>query len=661
MRNGIKFYGVNNLASGHALKNAEDIIQSFDATRVYTDINKILELYNIKQYFDNEIYLISWDENTKNRYISTVKHFHAVIGKFYSQINSDNLLEYYEKVVSQYRLDYWDLIEYFGIYKKIDSIQFENILLKDAILRYILKCPKIVIAFSSIIAKELTNNLEYAETVLDYYIVKHTKQSRKMYMPAELTPENKKSILWNYINWEKANPNYLQLISTLKKCDDFFTDDRIRYAAFTKHKEYWAKESSKRNLFSQKIGACASFYDGDFSPEEKTDPDDHTLNLSYSTKWIKENLDYPTLLNNFIYLFGFVDEQCRYQHLANPSKLGVLERDFGVSGRNTYKTGIDYQLRKISSIVQMTGYLKQLEINNIKLEEIFKWFFEVYLVEEFGAEGFCYFVPSEQASVLEKILVLITQFDSIIKQYRIFIEDKKIDRDFFEFSSDYYKLSDTPSMIVQKYLYPQSADIKAAMDMMYSDQSMLYYVDENSHYNNLPHMLIERKMSVADFPEFDQPQIKWLLSHEYAFLDDEGNVKIELEKALILKDFFENGVISYPYYNVHHAPYKIQLEEWIESEDIVAKSSLFTIQEQEFIDYILNVQKFNNGPELRNKYAHGSFPKNINRQEQDYIELLRIMVLIIIKINEEFCVTNPQETKRTEQSELSNNDKTRIS
>ena len=65
MRNGIKFYGVNDLASGHALKNAEDIIESFDATQIYTDINKILELYNIKQYFDNEIYLVSWDETTK--------------------------------------------------------------------------------------------------------------------------------------------------------------------------------------------------------------------------------------------------------------------------------------------------------------------------------------------------------------------------------------------------------------------------------------------------------------------------------------------------------------------------------------------------------------------------------------------------------------------
>ena len=83
-----------------------------------------------------------------------------------------------------------------------------------------------------------------------------------------------------------------------------------------------------------------------------------------------------------------------------------------------------------------------------------------------------------------------------------------------------------------------------------------------------------------------------------------------------------------------------QIDAWIESGDLESKQTLFTIQEQEFMDYMLNVQKYDNGPELRNKYAHGIFPADIQKQEQDYIELLCIMILIIIKINEEFCVMN---------------------
>ena len=327
--------------------------------------------------------------------------------------------------------------------------------------------------------------------------------------------------------------------------------------------------------------------------------------------------------------------------MAITAKLGVLEREFGVSGRNDYKTGIDYQVRRMSSIGQMTGYLKQLELNNIKLENIFKWFFETYLDDEFDAKGFQYFVPSETASWLEKILVLITQIDSVIKQFRIFIEDKKIDRDFLEFSSDYYKLSDTPSMIAKKYIYPKSDRINSAMYMFFSDQSLLYYVDGENKYNNLPHMLLERHMKVSDFEEYNQRDIKWLIKEGFALVDDQQYVKIKTEVAYLLKDLFQNGVISYSYYQ-NRIPFMVnQIDTWLELGDIESKQSLFTTQEQEFIDYMLNVQKYDNGPELRNKYAHGIFPVDPKKQEQDYIELLRIMVLIIIKINEEFCIVNP--------------------
>ena len=643
MKDYVKFYGITDMASGYELRNAEKVIETFNADTEYTDINRVIELYNIKQYFDNEMYLASWDESTKNRYISIVKKFDSVIGKYFFRVSGENIYEYYASVNARYHYDFWEIIDCFNVYKRITSEQFITTIKKDHMLVYVLHCPKIVKTFGGEIAEELTINIEYAENVLNYYIAKHTRNTkRKVYIPSELTAENKKGILKNYIEWEQANPNYLQLISTFKKSDDFATDDRIRYAAHKKYQEYWHNKANTRNMVWHKYGASVSFYDDSQNQErlENSDCEENTVEFAYGTSWIKENLDYPTLLNNFIYLFGFVDEQSRYQHLANPAKLGVLERAFGVSGRNDYKIGIDYQVRRMSSIGQMAGYLKQLELNNIKLENIFKWFFETYLNDEFDAKGFQYFVPSETASWLEKILVLITQFDSVIKQFRIYIEDQKIDRDFLEFSSDHYKLSDTPSMISKKYIYPKSDRINSAMYMFYSDQSMLYYVDEENKYNNLPHMLLERHMKVSDFEEYNQHNIEWLIKEGFVLVDNQQYVKIKTEVAYLLNDFFQNGVILYPYYKNKIPSVANQIDAWLEAGDLESKQTLFTIQEQEFIDYMLNVQKYDNGPELRNKYAHGIFPADPRKQEQDYIELLRIMVLIIIKINEEFCMLN---------------------
>lgn len=196
-------------------------------------------------------------------------------------------------------------------------------------------------------------------------------------------------------------------------------------------------------------------------------------------------------------------------------------------------------------------------------------------------------------------------------------------------------------MIPKKYIYPKSDRISTAMYMFYSDQSMLYYVDEENKYNNLPHMLLERQMKVSDFREYDQRDIQWLINEGFVLQDEQQYVKIKTEVAYLLKDLFQNGVISYSYYKDEIPFMACQIDYWLEAGDLESKQTLFTTQEQEFIDYMLNVQKYDNGPELRNKYAHGIFPMDLKKQEQDYIELLRIMVLIIIKINEEFCIRNP--------------------
>ena len=65
---------------------------------------------------------------------------------------------------------------------------------------------------------------------------------------------------------------------------------------------------------------------------------------------------------------------------------------------------------------------------------------------------------------------------------------------------------------------------------------------------------------------------------------------------------------------------------------------LFSKPEQDYLNYKLNKASYSNGLDLRNKYAHSTYTKNENTQYVDYINLLKIMILIITKINEEFCL-----------------------
>ena len=77
------------------------------------------------------------------------------------------------------------------------------------------------------------------------------------------------------------------------------------------------------------------------------------------------------------------------------------------------------------------------------------------------------------------------------------------------------------------------------------------------------------------------------------------------------------------------------------------KDTLLSNDEANYFNYYLN-DVYSNGPKLRNLYAHGIEYLNDNEDSHysNYIVLLRLMVLLIIKINDEFCLKDVDNTKK---------------
>ena len=104
-------------------------------------------------------------------------------------------------------------------------------------------------------------------------------------------------------------------------------------------------------------------------------------------------------------------------------------------------------------------------------------------------------------------------------------------------------------------------------------------------------------------------------------------------KIYILDDLYKHEFISI--YKLNE--YKMVIDPLIDSGKLYVKDTLFTKPEIDYLNYELNKREFSNGLDLRNKYSHATYPRDIKKQQEDYIELLKIMILIIIKINDEFC------------------------
>ena len=98
--------------------------------------------------------------------------------------------------------------------------------------------------------------------------------------------------------------------------------------------------------------------------------------------------------------------------------------------------------------------------------------------------------------------------------------------------------------------------------------------------------------------------------------------------------------------------YENEISELQSAGDIRFASSLLSEPEQDYLSYILTKSDYSNGLDLRNKYVHGNYPTDPAQHGKDYLEFLKIMIIIVIKINEEFCLrdemfSNPESLNDT--------------
>lgn len=634
----VKYYSTNDLSAGFYLKRIEDIICNFVVEKKIVDINEIIELYNIQQFFHNRIYSIHWTKQQLNDYSEIVSDFSKVIGEFFSGINTDTIESMFDTIYYDYRNDFWKLIEKYKVYDKISVEQFRKIILnKHFILNDVLKCKNIVKKFSDEIITYMEKNPFCAEIILSYYLEKHDRNIESLYFPVELSNEKKTLILDKYIASNSSNINYLKLIFESNSTNNLRLPDRLKLKAKRKYDE------EIETLFKEgtgfEYGAKVSF-SNKIDEEFKFETDDNRiLSVLYSAKWIKENLDYPTLLNNFIYLFGYTDLQFRSLHVSRESQMSIIEKYLGIKGRKEYPTGIAFQQIQMLAQLQMIGYCNELEKYNIFLEDIIKWFFCNYLEEEFNVKGFCFNKSSHTVSYLEKCRNIAAEFDNILKRFKIYCEDGEIDDELLHISTEHIFIKDIPSMLSNKYIYPCGNDYQTISNLLFSDQSIIHYLPKLSNNYNSFYCLLEKENVYYDmFEDYQIPSIDWLIDHNIIKIDNKKRIMPYWEKIKILNELYQHDVVCFSYMK----KYQSIIMELNKMGLVQFSSSLFSRPEQDYYNYLFNKSEFDNGLDIRNSYTHGTQRVDENQNKQDYFIFLRIMILIVIKINEEFCLKYPK-------------------
>ena len=642
----IKFYSINDMVSGENLIGIKEIVDNFDENKKYYNINDIIELYNITKYVDTECYKnykLNWSEDDISKIKDVIKKYKGIIARYIKSISNENITTKYMEIQDDYydyREDFFELLEKYKTYENISECIFSELLHTPKVfLEYILRNKNMTYYHGNAIRERFYEDSEYAEIILDYYEAKHTGDIKTLYFPKELTTDDKEEIIKNYIDSENPNLNYLRLINNIQNRNELSISDKTRLASIKKTKI----ENDK--LFSNsagiEYGAEVRFSKSQRDVVEFT-KEKHIFKYSYDIRWIHENTDFNTLLNNFIHLFGYVDRQMRITLISKESELGTTEKFLGVKSKNEYEIGMTFNIKNMLSILQIIAYYKELNKINIRLEDIIEWFFKTYLPEEFGIQNYFGKMPSKDSTYYEKCKSILPEIDYILKQFNLLVEDGIIDQELLEVSSTSILFESVKSLIDTKYIYgnDKSQEFNNICYYFFSDQCLLHYTEKykNKKYTSFYELLLKENVKANDYSGYSERLLNYVIDNGYVFIDLDDYIRVKDKRMItILNDLYNNEVINYWKYPLK---YREKMDELIEKDMLLKGSTLFSKQEQDYFNFYLNQRSFNNTYDLRNKYLHGNKLKDDdeNTHYNNYMLFLKLIILIIIKINDELCV-----------------------
>jgi hypothetical protein len=642
----VRFYGVHDLAAGWHVTRVAELAEHFDprdATSMST--TDVLEYYNVQQYLEHGLLPNTYTDEERDRVKAQAPRIRSAVARYFTSIDSGDFATKTSDVDYPY---HGELLKLLGRNKAFERCDARTALAAlDAAgvhLGELLACRELVRAYDGEVRDLLLASPSAAEHLIRKYLQDHP--GADVHLPRSFSPSDARGLLEKYIDSDDANPNYVGLIANAREIRDVGIDAKLKLRAKRRKDEIVDALFAENDGF--KTGCEVSISDIQERPVvfEMDDSEGLVARYTYSRGWLEESCgDNAGILDNFLFLFEFVDRQALLVLPSYPSQLGVLERVMGTSGSSEYRTGAAFRAVDMSTLLQVRLYRDFLESKGLDLERVIAWFFQRYLVEEFGAGNFT-FAPSGAGAYLQRVRHLFAEMESVANQYALFARDGELDRDLLTMASEQVRYKEIPSLLPGKYVYATGGEeVAAVLHLLFSDQSRLRYISERLKADNAASLLANNEVRYDDFHDYQKPALDHLI--RLGILEDAGP-RVQLARAErigVLQALFETEAASY---------YHLSDSGRAEADAMVAKgwatrrSSLLTDAEGKYFNYFLNGTEFSNGPALRNKYLHGAQANGYGEAAHfhAYLTALRLTVALVIKINDDLALATAETLRR---------------
>ena len=630
----VHWFSRNDMSIGYHLPRIEQIIEEFNIAKDITDVNDILELFEITKFVENGACPMSWGQDM----LSMVKQFKPIVAKYFKQITKSELSNIYRSIDFGYRDSFWEIIDVFEIKGLIDENFLQTSFNESWELRELMYREKLVKRHGGLLRRFLISNPHSAEWLLNEYVAEHSIGGHKtMYFPKELTSEDVSQILEKYIDSDDPNINYVRLLEHTKLIHSFKVPPSIRLKAKRKAKKLndkiFSGDSATRMHYAYSViirpnaTSKSVEYDEDGTKCVVYDVDELVnSSISGTLRLLRTHFDMLSYFN----LLDLIPKE---------SEVESLEKIFGIRSKRNYDALTQFKLKEMTSILHMESLYFVLTQHGKNLEDIISEYYNVYLKDRFGYPSLMLSLP-KHGDWFTKCRLIYPEIESIARQYQLYVENDEIDPELLELS-DPMKVTSIKSKLDVRYykINPENKDIQLLLHLLFSDQTMLTYIDpyKENRYKNFCHMMMNvEEVPFDSYPEYERSTLNTLVNLGCIRIDDDGMIRVVDQFDFTLyKLLYDYGVIpSYFMYANNTGKIDVLLDKgWVLPSD-----NLLTPKEQDYYSYYLDNERFDDGPAYRNRYAHANKVKTSDDEKGHkyaYYRMLLLLMILLLRIEDD--------------------------
>lgn len=633
-----KFYSRTDLSNGIHLIRAERVLDNYQEGQDYENVNDVLELFNVKLLIDNGLELNRWTERQVADYKTKVSKLGKDIVTFFRKGQTiDGVLVSVESVFAQ---DFWIVIEKFGLIDLVSEQALSEIFTKNPdVIENILHCEKIVREYESLISSLLCQYKNAANLLLHAYLISDEySHTLPLYIPNDLTADQKCDIIERYLNSGEAKIGDVRIIMQAKDVPGFSIPPKLKLQAKKLELEL-AKIPQDAIVSTVQTGFSIEYSKEKGIPPKKAWLEGTVFRFIYSEEYL-DSLDKDALLSVFVSLFEYFDNHGMLNLCYNWHEGIFLEKIPTEEIEGFYPTNKYFQMKNNIAVHQVILFDDYMRRRGSCIETSIKDFYEKYFRKRFGFPSMPLNLASDTESFINKNKVIAPEMESVVKQYNMFVDEGGIEPELFQMSMP-LPIAMCKSLLWGKHRYVVWGDnvskVTGAMNLLFSDQSLLSFVTpfKDSHYNTLYNLLIhEKNVKYDNYEDHQRPKIDFLIENGY-LVNHDGNILLaDNPRIEILYNLYYRRELSYYY---HEPPVRKEIDRMVGDGILKYDDYLLSPSERHYVNFFLNSSEFSNGMQLRNKYSHGAMSCLVsdNEHRMAYYYFLMIFIIILLKMNED--------------------------